>query len=231
MAIGTIHSKSKMYWIMMYSTPYIQENLSSIDFLNNHVQKIDGKVPFFDDMSGFLAADPAQKKWVEKRPTLHMKDQWRVDFTVRERDNAAIVKLTNDKKTADGKWIVADLLWYGTGPYHISQQTTYKQTLVSAVPGVGQTQYPSLKQWRKYRAPEPEVQGHETKAMFFYNHYTGHFNYNRKSRLGIRDILVTSFHDYILLCVENGVRAAITMMEREGILRVHIKDVHVSVSK
>ena len=58
-----------------------------------------------------------------------------------------------------------------------------------------------------------------------------HFNYNRKSRLGIRDAIVTSFHEYILLCVENGVRNAITMMEREGILRVHIKDVHVSVSK
>ena len=215
--------------ILSYSVPMIRENLSSIDFLNNHVQKIDGKVPFFDDMQGFLAADPAQKKWVEKRPTIHMKDQWRVDVSAK--GDTGYVYLTNDKKTADGKWIVADLLWYGTGPYRISEPTTYKQTLVSAVPGVGQTQYPSLKQWRKYRAPEPEHRGHETKPMFFYNRYTGHFNYNRKSRLGIRDAIVTSFHEYILLCVENGVRNAITMMEREGILRVHIKDVHVSVSK
>ena len=215
--------------ILSYSVPMIRENLSSIDFLNNHVQKIDGKVPFFDDMQGFLAADPAQKKWVEKRPTIHMKDQWRVDVSAK--GDTGYVYLTNDKKTADGKWIIADLLWYGTGPYRISEPTTYKQALVSAVPGGGQTQYPSLKQWRKYRAPEPEQRGHETKAMFFFNRYSGHFNYNRKSRLGIRDAIVTSFHEYILLCVENGIRNAITMMEREGILRVHIKDVHVSVSK
>jgi len=213
--------------ILSYSVPYIRENLSSIDFLNNHVQKIDGKVPFFDDES----AEMEKGKIFRKIPksSLHMKDQWRVDVSAK--GDTGYVYLTNDQKTADGKWIVADLLWYGTGPYHISQQTTYKQTLVSAVPGVGQTQYPSLKQWRKYRAPEPEVQGHETKAMWYYNRYAGKFFYNQKSRLGIRDIIVDSFHSYILLCVENGVRAAITMMEREGILRVHIKDVHVSVSK
>jgi len=222
-------SQRTMGIILSYAVPYIRENLSSIDFLNNHVQKIDGKIPFFDDMSGFLGADPAQKKWVEKRSTLHMKDQWRVDVSAK--GDTGYVYLTNDKKTADGRWIVADLLWYGTGPYRISVPTTYKQTLVSAVPGVGQTHYPSLKQWRKYRAPEPEVKGHETKAMWFFNRYSGHFNYNRKSRLGIRDILVTSFHDYILLCVENGIRNAITMMENEGILRVHIKNVVVKVSK
>ena len=215
--------------ILSYSVPYIRENLSSLDFLNNHVQKIDGKVPFFDDMQGFLAADPAQKKWVEKRPTLHMKDQWRVDVSAK--GDTGYVYLDNSKTTSDGKYKIADLIWTGTGPYRISEPTTYKQALVSAVPGVGQTQYPSLKQWRKYRAPEPEQRGHETKAMFFYNRYQNHFSYNRKSRLGIRDAIVTSFHEYILLCVENGIRNAITMMEREGILRVHIKDVHVSVSK
>ena len=215
--------------ILAYAVVYIRENLSSVDFLNNNVQRIDGKIPFFDDMQGLLAADPAQQKWVSKRPTIHMKDQWRVDVSAK--GDVGYVYLTNDKKTSDGRWIVADLLWTGTGPYNISVPTTYKQTLVSAVPGVGQTQYPSLKQWRKYRAPEPETQGHQTKGMFFYNRYSGHFNYNRQSRLGIRDIVVTTFHDYILLCIENGVRAAIMMLEREGILKVHISDVHVSVSK
>ena len=150
--------------ILSYSVPYIRENLSSLDFLNNHVQKIDGKVPFFDDMQGFLAADPAQKKWVEKRPTIHMKDQWRVDVSAK--GDTGYVYLTNDKKTADGKWIIADLLWYGTGPYRISEPTTYKQALVSAVPGVGQTQYPSLKQWRKYRARSRNSEDMRPKRCF-----------------------------------------------------------------
>lgn len=215
--------------ILSYSVVYIRENLSSLDFLNNHVAKIDGRVPFFDDISGFLNADPAQQKWVSKRPTIHMKDCWRVDVSAK--DDIGYVYLTNSKKDSTGRWIVSDLLWTGTGPYRISVPTTYKQTLVSAVPGVGQTQYPSLKQWRKYREPEPEVRGHETKAMFFYNRYTGHFNYNRHSRLGIRDAIVTSFHDYILLCVENGIRRAIDLMTAEGLLNVQITDVHVTVAK
>ena len=214
--------------ILSYSVPYIRENLSSLDFLNNHVQKIDGKVPFYDDetIPEELAKGIHRKN---PRSSIHMKDQWRVDVSAK--GDTGYVYLTNDKKTADGKWIVADLLWYGTKPYNHFQPTTYKQTLVSAVPGVGQTQYPSLKQWRKYRAPEPEVQGHNTGLMTFYHRYSETWSYNRRSRLGIRDAIVTSFHEYILLCVENGVRAACTMMEKEGILRVHIKDVHVSVSK
>jgi hypothetical protein len=122
---------------------------------------------------------------------------------------------------------VADLLWYGTGPYQISVPTVYSDVMVSAVPGVGQTQFPSLKQWRKYRAPEPLLQGHQTGKMFFYNRYSGHFNYNRVARRGIRDVLVKSFHDYILLCVENGVRKAIEMLQNEGRLNIKITDVKV----
>lgn len=220
-------SQRTMGIILSYAVPYIRENLSSVDFLNNHVQKVDGKVPFFDDKSAGMENGKIFRKI--PKSSLHMKDQWRVDVSAK--GDVGYVYLTNDKKTADGRWIVADLLWYGTGPYRINQETTYKQALVSAVPGVGQSQYPSLKQWRKYRAPEPEQRGHNTGAMFFYNRYTGRMNYNRKSRLGIRDILVTSFHEYILLCVENGVRAAINMLEREDILKVHISDVKVSVSK
>lgn len=210
--------------ILSYSVPYIRENLSSIDFLNNHVQKIDGHIPFYDDVSEFL-----NQKKTNKRPTIHMKDQWRVDVSAR--GDTGYVYLTNQKRSADGRWIISDLLWYGTGPYQINVPTTYKETLVSAVPGVGQSQYPSLKQWRKYRAPEPEAQGHHTGAMTFYNRYTGRMNYNRRSRLGIRDILVTSFRDYILLCVENGVRAAINMLTEENMLNIEIKDVKVRILK
>ena len=222
-------SQRTMGIILSFSVPYIRENLSSIDFLNNNVQKVDGKIPFFDDMQGFLAADPAQQKWVSKRPTFHMKDQWRVDVSAK--DDVGYVYLTNAKRTADGRWLIADLLWTGTRPYNISVPTTFKQVMVSAVPGVGQTQYPSLKQWRKYRQPEPLVRGHETASMFFYNRFSGHFNYNRHSRLGIRDILVRSFKEYILLCVENGIRAAISMMEREGILLSRIENVRVRIAK
>lgn len=222
-------SEKTMALILAYSIPYIKENLSSIDFLNNHTQKIDGRVPFFDDISGFLAADPAMQKWVSKRPTIHMKDQWRVDVSAK--GDTGYVYLTNAKKTANGRWIIADLLWYGTGPYQISVPTTFKEVMVSAVPGVGQTQYPSLKQWRRYRQPEPLVRGHETGKMFFFNRYTGVFNYNRTSRLGIRNILVTSFREYILLCVENAIRRSIEMMENEGILMSKITDVHVRVMK
>ena len=222
-------SEKTMAIILAYSVPYINENLKSLDFLNNNVQKVDGKTPFFDDMRGFLAADPAQEKWVRKRPTIHMKDQWHVDVSAK--GDVGYVYLDNSKRTSNGRFKVADLIWYGTGPYQISVPTTFKQVMVSAVPGVGQTQYPSLKQWRRYRQPEPLVRGHETGAMFFYNRYTGHFNYNRTSRLGIRDILVRSFKEYLLLCVENGVRRAVEMMTNEGILLSRITDVHVRVAK
>ena len=221
-------SEKTMAIILAYSVPYINENLKSIDFLNNKVQKVDGKTPFYDTET--IPAERA-KGIARKNPRspIHMKDQWRVDVSAK--GDVGYVYLTNAKKTADGKWIVADLLWYGTGPYQISVPTTFKQVMVSAVPGVGQTQYPSLKQWRRYRQPEPLVRGHETGAMFFYNRYTGHFNYNRTSRLGIRDILVRSFKEYLLLCVENGIRRSCEMLERENILNVHIQDVHVRVAK
>jgi hypothetical protein len=73
------------------------------------------------------------------------------------------------------------------------------------------------------------IKGHHTGGMTFYNRYTGHWNYNRPFRRGIRDELVTSFRQYIILCVENGVRSAIEEMIREGILKSKITDVHVKV--
>ena len=132
--------------ILSYSVPMIRENLSSIDFLNNHVQKIDGKVPFFDDMQGFLAADPAQKKWVEKRPTIHMKDQWRVDVSAK--GDTGYVYLTNDKKTADGKWIIADLLWYGT-----------VLTASANRPRTSRHSYPQYRAWGRLSTPHSNSGG------------------------------------------------------------------------
>jgi hypothetical protein len=215
--------------ILAYSIPMINENLSSIDFLNNHVQKIDGRVPFFDDMSGMIGLDTGKggkSKFVFKRSSIHMKDSWRVEVSGTA-DNTGMVYLSNSKRTGDGRYYVADLLWTGTGPYQIFLPTVYQDVMVSAVPGVGQTQFPSLKQWRKYRAPEPLLQGHSTGAMTFYNRYTGHWNYKRQARRGIRTEIVTSFHDYILLCVKMGVLKAIEMLENEGRLNTKINDVKV----
>jgi hypothetical protein len=222
-------TEKTMAIILAYAVPLINQNLSSVDFLNNHVQKIDGKTPFYDDMSAMNALDPAKSKHVMKRSNIHMKDSWSVNVSAK--GDVGYVYLDNSKRTSDGRWKVADLIWKGTGPYQVFLPTVYAQTLVSAVPGVGQTQFPSLKQWRKYRTPEPVLQGHQSGKMSFYNRYTGHWNYNRTSRRGIRNEIVTSFHDYILLCVENGVRKAIEMMENEGLLIAKIKDVHVRIAK
>ena len=210
--------------ILAYAVPYINENLSSIDFLNNHVQRIDGKLPFFDDES----LDQETTKGIKHknaRPTIHMKDSWSVNVSAK--GDVGYVYLDNSKMSADGRWKVADLIWYGTGPYQIFLPTIYEDVIVSAIPGVGQTQFPSLKQWRKYRAPEPKMQGHDTGIMTFFNRYTGHWNYNRIARRGIRPEIVTSFHDYILLCVKMGVLKAIEMLENEGRLNIKIRDVQV----
>lgn len=208
--------------ILAYSVPLINENLSSVDFLAAHVKTIDGKLPFYD----------TETEKVDRRRSgnVHLKDSWRIEVSGTA-DNTGMVYLSNSKRTSDGNWFVADLLWNGTKPYFISVPTIYSNVVVSAVPGVGQTQFPQLKQWRKYRAPEPLQQGHLTKGMSYYYRYQGKFFYNQKHRGGIRDKIVTSFRDFILLCVENGVRKAIQMMKAEGILRVEIKDVHVSVRK
>lgn len=206
--------------ILAYAVPYINENLSSVDFLAAHVNTVDGVLPFYDTET--------EKKDRRRSSGVHLKDSWRIEASGTA-DNTGIVYLSNSKRTSDGTWFVADLLWNGTRPYFISVPTIYSEVVVSAVPGVGQTQFPSLKQWRKYRAPEPLSRGHQTKGMYFYNRYSGHWNYNRTFRRGIRDKLVTSFREFILLCIENGVRKSIQMMRAENILRVEIKDVHVRV--
>ena len=207
--------------ILAYSVPYINQNLSSVDFLAAHVKTIDGKLPFFDNET--------EKKDLRRSGNIHLKDSWRIEVSGTA-DNTGMVYLSNSKRTKDGAWFVADLLWNGTQPYFINVPVIYSDVIVSAVPGVGQTQFPQFKQWRKYRAPEPLQRGHQTKGMTFYNRYTGHWNYNRTNRRGIRDAIVTSFREFILLCIENGVRKSIQMMTNEGILRVEIKDVHVRIA-
>ena len=210
--------------ILSFSVPMINENLSSIDFLNNHVQKIDGKLPFWDNET--IPQEMAKGiKRKNARSVIHMKDSWSVNVSAK--GDVGYVYLDNSKRSADGKWKVADLIWYGTGPYQIFLPVVYADVLVSAVPGVGQTQFPSLKQWRKYRAPEPLFQGHDTGKMTFFNRYTGNWNYNRIARRGIRPQIVTSFHDYILLCVKMGILKAIEMMRNEGKLNIRITDVKV----
>jgi hypothetical protein len=165
---------------------------------------------------------------VRTRPSIHLKDSWRVEVSAK--GGVGYVYLTNSKRSADGHWVIADLLWEGTRPYTIDVPTVYKEAMVSAVPGVGQTQFPGLKQWRKYRAPEPLQRGHLTGRMTFYNRFSGHWNYNRTFRRGIRNEIVTSFKEYILLCVENGIRRGIEMMTNEGILMVKIRNVKVRVA-
>jgi hypothetical protein len=217
-------STKTMAIILAYSVPLINQNLSSVDFLTAHVKTIDGKLPFFDTetISQELAKGIKRKN---PRSSVHMKDSWSVNVSAK--GDVGYVYLDNSKRTADGRYKVADLIWYGTGPYQMFLPTVYSNVMVSTVPGVGQTQFPSLKQWRKYRAPEPVLQGHQTGKMTFYNRFSGHFNYNRIARRGIRDAIVTSFHDYILLCVENGVRKSIEMLQNEGRLNIKITDVKV----
>ena len=213
-----------MSLILAYAIPYVNANLASIDFLNNHVQRIDGKLPFYDTET--LPQEIAKGiKRKSARSVIHMKDSWSINVSAK--GDIGYVYLDNTKRSADGKWKVADLIWYGTGPYQIFLPVIYADVLVSAVPGVGQTQFPSLKQWRKYRAPEPLFQGHDTGKMSFYNRYTGRWNYNRIARRGIRPQIVSSFHDYILLCVKTGIEKAIEMMRNEGILLSKITEVKV----
>ena len=221
-------TEKTMAIVLAYAVPYINSNLSSLDFLNNHVQTIDGKIPFYDDQQWNRKLPKKGESTVEpkqKRSQIHLKDSWSVNVSAS--GDKGYVHLDNSKRSADGRWKVADLIWYGTGPYQIFLPTVYKEVIVSAIPGVGQTQYPSLKQWRKYRAPEPILQGHQTGKMTFYNRYTGRWNFNRKSRLGIRSEIVNSFHDYIIVCVKAGIETAIEMMTNEGILRVKITSVSV----
>jgi len=221
-------SEKTMAIILAYAVPIINENLSSLDFLNNHVQKIDGVLPFYDDQMWNMKLPKKGESTIEpkqKRSKIHLKDSWSVNVSAA--GDKGYVYLDNSKRSADGRWKVADLIWYGTGPYQIFLPTVYQDVIVSAVPGVGQTQYPSLKQWRKYRAPEPILQGHHTGAMFFYNRYTNRYNYNRTARRGIRPVIVNSFKDYIILCVKSGIEKAIEMMTNENILKVKITSVSV----
>lgn len=234
--------RGKMYWVMMYATPYILANLASLDFLNNNVQKVDGKTPFYDDETRNMSVRGRKGMMpsVRTRPTIHLKDSWVMRFTVRETDNKAVVYLTNTKKSNDG-YTIANLLWDGTRPYSkdmpdvkIEVPVMYKSI---AQYDIGNKGWKGLaaafkdKSRRKVGSTVTQtlVKGHHTGGMTFYNRYTGHWNYNRPSRRGIRDELVTSFRQYILLCVENGVRSAIEEMTREGILKTTVTDIHVKV--
>lgn len=208
--------------ILAYAVPYINSNLSSVDFLTAHVSRVNGKLPFYDTET--------EKIDFRRSGNVHLKDSWRIEVSGTA-DNTGMVYLSNSKRTKDGAWNVADLIWNGTRPYFISVPTIYSDVIVSAVPGVGQTQFPQLKQWRKYRAPEPLQRGHHTKGMSYFYRYAGKWFYNQNHRGGIRDSLVTSFREFILLCIENGIRKAIEMMTKEGILLSRIEDVHVRIVK
>ena len=224
MTIGSFTSRSKMYWIMMYSTPHILRLLSSVDYLNNQVPKIDGKTPFYDDETiGEEMRSGMKRK--NLRDSIHLKDSWSLTFSVRERDNSAIIKLTNSKKDATGRWTIADLLWYGTHDYKIREAAPvfYKNFVYSTVPGVGQTQGRTSRN----KHNEISIAAHDNAPMSFYNRYRGTWCYNCRQRKGIRDAVVTSFRQYILLCIENGIRIGLEEMVREGILRANISGVHV----
>jgi hypothetical protein len=234
-----------MYWIMMYATPYIMENLSSLDFLKANANQVDGKTPFYDDETPKMRVSKRKgaMPFVRTRTTIHLKDSWVMRFTVREKDNVAIVKLSNTKRSADG-YNVADLLWEGTRPYGSNVPTLtmdvpilYKNLADIGVlrPGGWKGLAAAAKKMARLQGKSTIQQiiqkGHHTGAMSFYNRYTGHYNYNRTYRRGIRDQLVTTFREYIVKCVEDGVFRAIEMMTNEGILRARIKGIHVRVVK
>jgi hypothetical protein len=236
--MAIITSKRLMYWVMMYSTPHILRLLGSLDFLNNNVQKVDGKTPFFDDETVKMQVSPKRggMPFVRKRPDIHLKDSWNMRFTTKESENTAIVYLSNLKRDSKGKWIIADLLWYGTSTYNIEAPDIkltipvwYKEVIYSSIPGVGQTQ--AKGRIRRDTVTQTLIKGHHTGAMTYYNRYTGSWFYNRKTRMGIRDQLVKSFQEYILLCVENGIRIGIDEMVREGVLKVDISGIHVRILK
>jgi len=241
----TIHSKRKMYWLMMYAIPYISENLQSLDFLKANVNTVDGVLPFYDDETPRMQVSKRKgaMPFVRTRTTIHLKDSWVIRFSVREKENIAIVKLSNTKRSKDG-YNVADLLWEGTKPYSANVPTLtmdvpvlYKNVADIGVlrPGGWKGLAAAAKKMNKLQGKSTIRQviqkGHNTGGMTFYNRYTNTYSYNRTHRLGIRDQLVTSFREYIVKCVEDGVLKAIEFMKNENILRAQIKGVHVRIIK
>jgi hypothetical protein len=242
--MATVRDKRKMYWIMMYATGYILENLQSLDFLNSNVKKVNGKTPFYDDETPRTMSfkRKGEMPYVRTRTTIHLKDSWVLRFSVREKDNVAIVKLSNTKRSKDG-WDIANLLWEGTRTYNINVEPIVLNVPVmyNSIADLGVLHPGGWKgltaAFRKMNRLQGKIvrqtliKGHHTGAMTFYNRYTNRYSYNRTSRLGIRDQLVTSFREYIVLCVENGVRKAIEFMTDENILHAQITNVRVRVLK
>jgi len=230
---------------MMYATPYIAENLASLDFLKGNVNQVDGKTPFYDDETPRMQVSKRKGSmpFVRTRTTIHLKDSWVIRFSVTENENKAIVKLSNTKRSNDG-YNVADLLWEGTRPYGSNVPTItmdvpilYKNIADIGVlrPGGWKGLAAAAKKMNRLQGKSTIQQiiqkGHHTGAMTFYNRYTNRYSYNRTHRLGIRDQLVTSFREYIVKCVEDGVLKAIEFMENEGILRSRITKVNVRIVK
>lgn len=243
--MATIHSKRKMYWIMMYASVYIAENLASLDFLKANVDTVDGKLPFYDDETPRMQVSKRKGRmpFVRTRTSIHLKDSWVIRFSVKEKENIAIVRLSNTKRSQDG-WNVADLLWDGTRPYSSNVPTLtmevpvlYKNVADIGVlrPGGWKGLAAAAKKMSRLQGKSTIRQiiqkGHHTGAMTFYNRYTGHWNYNRTYRRGIRDVLVKSFREYILMCVRDGVEKAVEFMSEQGILKVGIKKIDVRVLK
>lgn len=231
-----IKSNSLVYWTMMYATPHILRLLASVDFLNNNVQRVDGKLPFYDDETPTMQVRgrKGQMPAVRKRPSIHLKDSWDMKFTAHESTNSATIRLSNSKRDSSGKWVIADLLWYGTSTYRtdvpdirLTIPVFFKETVYSAVPGVGQTQA-GKRRLKDYRTQLLQ-KGHHTGAMTYYDRYRGVTYYDRRMRHGIRNELVTSWKQYILLCVETGIRIAVDEMTREGTLKREIVGIHVRV--
>ena len=242
--MATIRSKRKMYWIMMYATPFILENLASLDFLNSNVKKVDGKTPFYDDETPRIMPfkRKGQMPYVRTRTTIHLKDSWVLRFSVREKDNVAIVKLSNTKRSKDG-WDVSQLLWEGTKTYHINVEPVVLDVPVmyNSIADLGVLRpggwkgmaaaFRKMQRLQGKTVRQTLIKGHHTGAMTFYNRYTGQWNYARTSRKGIRDVLVQSFREYIVKCVEAGVEKAVEFMTTERILHSRITGVRVRILK
>lgn len=235
--------KTLMWVIIANSIPNILKFLSSVDSL----PVINGKTAFYDEERVNIRKAPKRGSpaTLKKRIDIHLVDSWKITFTANERKRTAIIHLTNSRKTADGKWNVADLLWYGTRDYQIDApeikltRPVIFTRLSEATPSKKGFQH-LMKQIRalnkqgyEFSSPDEMTKiiqkEHHTKAMTFYNRYTGTWAYNRKFRRGIRDILVVSFRDYILNCVEAGIRKTLSEMDDEGILPKSVTDVHVRV--
>jgi hypothetical protein len=224
--------------VLEASTPFILANLASLDFLNNKVPLVGGKTPFYDDMSQFagMASKKGKREYVSKRSTIHLKDSWMLRFTVN--NGVGTIRLTNSKMSGDGKWNVSDLLWAGTHDYRINEASVWMpvpilySTLMSASKGPGwKNLAKTFKTMNEAGTVKRQkiVRGHNTGAMSYYNRYAGKMFYNQTFRKGIRDELVMTFRQFILLAVENGIRSAISQMEKEGSSNPMVKDVHVSV--